>query len=274
MFIVLNIFALLTTAYFLAARFDLYQREPLGTRLTGVVVGAVLFAMAFSLSAWWMQRSGLGLEPSVRGIIAAAALTAVPEEVSKFLGVLFIACVFKRSFHNDPFDGVVYGALVGVGAGLFEFGATAWREGLSADSAAQLAASSFGHPVLGGIGASALGLWRTPTPRSRRVMLVCGATGSLLLAISIHVCWNLLCFGLADKLLDHSTWTQILQALVMVFGLVCFAGACGTAYVVTRLYVDPACRPRRVHHDSWEWALRALGPWVQRRLGPPTASQS
>src|SRR5690606_24377502 len=87
---------------------------------------------------------------------AIALVAATHEGLGKFLVVLLIALLFRGVF-NDPADGIIYGSLVGLGAGLMEsialLGFGGGRSFLPPAEIVRL----LGHAVFGGITGYGLG---------------------------------------------------------------------------------------------------------------------
>lgn len=97
---------------------DRYKREPLG-----LVVGAFVLGMLSTVPALIMQiayhKSSLP-EGGTVGVVAFFAFCVVgfSEEISKFLMLrLFL---FNRRAFDDPFDGIVYAVMVGMGFATLE----------------------------------------------------------------------------------------------------------------------------------------------------------
>jgi len=151
--------AVLSIWYFaVLVKYDLYKREPLWARGVAVLLGASLFTGGFFLSAWLCQVLPGGVGCGWRGVIVPAVCSSVCEDGAKVAGVLVIAFLCRGAFGADPFDGIVYGACVGVGAAVSEFAVTVLVTNVRGDAWAQLVCSSLGHPVLTGVGAAGIGL--------------------------------------------------------------------------------------------------------------------
>lgn len=98
---------------------DRYNKEPLGLLLMSFILGmlsivpAVIIQLASGLS---IER--LGGSSIVSVAISAYIVVALSEEGSKFLALRFYAYP-KRAF-DDPFDGIIYSVMVGMGFATLE----------------------------------------------------------------------------------------------------------------------------------------------------------
>lgn len=174
---------------------DRWEPEPLGLRVVAVAWGAVA-AVVIALAVDLAVSVVLGIGD---GTVAEAAFSSViqaplVEEVAKGLGVYLIFISARRTF-DGPVDGIVYGALVGVG---FAFTENIQYFALSAISggAEELTTtfflrgilSPFAHVMFTSLTGFALGL------AARRGAGAGGAVGPMLLglagAIGLHALWN------------------------------------------------------------------------------------
>ena len=173
-------------------RRDFFRLEPYPA-LFGALLGG--------FAAMWTAQSGLGLleEHGDASLVARALATGAGEELAKFLVVLMMLFVgrepAKRSggragvWFDEPFDGLIYGGMAGLGAALYEGGDYLLANDPSAELIAQNVVRAFVHPLLGAVGAFSLGLW-TIKPRVLPVMLAALAT--LGFAAACHAGWNVL----------------------------------------------------------------------------------
>jgi RsiW-degrading membrane proteinase PrsW (M82 family) len=99
---------------------DRYEKEPLGLLAVAFVWGAVP-AIVISLLAeaiFGLPLAGLQAE-RLANVLEASALAPLVEEVAKALALVGLFLIFRWEF-DDPLDGMVYGALVGIGFGMTE----------------------------------------------------------------------------------------------------------------------------------------------------------
>ncbi len=98
---------------------DKYKREPFGLLLFSFILGmlsiipAILMELPFGKSMEQMD-----IQPSWRVAIYAYLVVGFSEEISKYLMVRLFA--FKRQAFDDPFDGIVYTVMVGMGFATLE----------------------------------------------------------------------------------------------------------------------------------------------------------
>jgi len=99
---------------------DRYEKEPLGLLAITFVWGAIP-AILISLVAealFGIPLAGLQAE-RLANVLEASAMAPIVEEVAKGVAILGVFLLFRREF-DDLLDGVVYGALVGIGFGMTE----------------------------------------------------------------------------------------------------------------------------------------------------------
>ena len=98
---------------------DKYNREPLGLLLVSFILG-----MLSTIPAILLQLlSGISVEnlagkSMVQVAFFAFFVVALSEELSKYMMVRFFAC--KRKAFDDPFDGIIYTVMVGMGFATLE----------------------------------------------------------------------------------------------------------------------------------------------------------
>ena len=95
-------------------RKDKYNREPIGMLLLAFVLGmlSIIPAIAVQLS-WPVNMQQLGNKGYLPLAFFTFVIVALSEEGSKFLMLrLFL---FSRKSFDDPFDGIVYAVMVGMG---------------------------------------------------------------------------------------------------------------------------------------------------------------
>jgi len=155
-------------------------------------------AFASAVDAWVMRHPAVAaaLGPQAAQLLAAPISAPVVEELTKALGVLALFWLLRAEFENMR-DGIVYGALVGLGFTWFEapiYVAQGYAETGIAPWGMQLgwryALFGFGgHALFTGIFGAALGL---ALQTRRRWVRVLAPVGGLLLAILAHALNNAL----------------------------------------------------------------------------------
>ena len=98
---------------------DRYNKEPLGLLLISFILGmlSIIPAVVIQLSSG-LSIERLGGSSIVSVAISAYIVVALSEEGSKFLALRFFAYP-KRAF-DDPFDGIIYSVMVGMGFATLE----------------------------------------------------------------------------------------------------------------------------------------------------------
>jgi protease PrsW len=99
---------------------DLYEREPISLMVAAFLWGAVVATSASGIAnnGWGLVIEGL-TNPSFAAQWTPALTAPWVEETMKGLGVLLIYLI-ARSEMDDIMDGLVYGALVGLGFAIYE----------------------------------------------------------------------------------------------------------------------------------------------------------
>lgn len=154
LFVLANVLALLTAVPYglLLMWLDRNEQEPLYLVLTALMWGAVvatMVSMIFNDSFAAMAASFTG-DYFVSQFLTASISAPFIEELSKGFAVLFIFLLFRHEFDN-VLDGVLYGALVGLGFATIEnvvyYVEAGMRGGLG-----EMVALTWVRGVLGGIG--------------------------------------------------------------------------------------------------------------------------
>jgi len=97
---------------------DHHEREPIGLLLTSFLYGALSTLVTFAIS-WPLEFIATLKEDSVLDQFTNAFFkVALVEEFSKFVFIRFI--LYPNKNFNEPFDGIVYAAMVGLGFATFE----------------------------------------------------------------------------------------------------------------------------------------------------------
>jgi RsiW-degrading membrane proteinase PrsW (M82 family) len=176
-------------------RLDRYEVEPLRAVLacfTWGAVGAILFSLATSLLFQFAVEEALGTEIAA----AASVVIGAPLVEESFKGIAVLAVlIFARDEIDSTLDGLVYGALVGVGFAMTEnilyFGQAYLEGGLGEFGILVLARAvlgGLGHPAYTAITGAAIGWSRGRYGRgiARFIVPILGWA----LAVALHVVWN------------------------------------------------------------------------------------
>jgi RsiW-degrading membrane proteinase PrsW (M82 family) len=176
-------------------RLDRYEIEPLRAVLacfTWGAVGAILFSVAAGLLFQFAVEETLGAQAAeVSSVVIGAPLV---EESFKGIAVLAVL-IFARDEIDSTLDGLVYGALVGVGFAMTEnilyFGQAYLEGGFREFGTLVLGRAvlgGFGHPAYTAITGAAIGWSRGRYGRgiARAIVPVLGWA----LAVVLHATWN------------------------------------------------------------------------------------
>src|SRR5215203_3131341 len=176
-------------------RLDRYEIEPLRAVLACFAwgaVGAILFSLATGLLFQFAVEELLGAEAAE----AASVVIGAPLVEESFKGIAVLAVlIFARDEIDSTLDGLVYGALVGVGFAMTEnilyFGQAYLEGGLGEFGILVLSRAvlgGFGHPAFTAITSPAIGWSRGRYGRgiARAVVPVLGWA----LAVVLHATWN------------------------------------------------------------------------------------
>jgi RsiW-degrading membrane proteinase PrsW (M82 family) len=178
-------------------------------------------------------------------IAKRAAVAGVVEELGKVLLVLLVAISCRR-FFNDPVDGLIYGAFIGLGFGIGESFFFVSEEGPAWYVVPTEAVRLFLHAMMGGLGGYGIGLRVLPgRHRSWPAWLL----GGLSLAMVIHFFWNHY-VGLVPPD-QHGPLTQIAAVLLMLTLTVTFGGLVVMGSAHSRSVFAPHDR-----RSVWGWPFR------------------
>jgi RsiW-degrading membrane proteinase PrsW (M82 family) len=98
---------------------DKYNREPLGLLLVSFILGMLSTIPALILQVINnTSLEGLAGKPLIDVAIFAYLVVALSEEGSKYLAIRFFA--YPRKAFDEPFDGIVYAVMVGMGFATLE----------------------------------------------------------------------------------------------------------------------------------------------------------
>jgi RsiW-degrading membrane proteinase PrsW (M82 family) len=174
---------------------DRYEVEPLRALVACFIwgaVGAILFSLVTGLLFQFAVEEALGAQTAeVTSVVIGAPLV---EESFKGIAVLAVL-IFARDEIDSTLDGLVYGALVGVGFAMTEnilyLGQAYLEGGLREFGTLVLAREvlgGFGHPAYTAITGAAIGWSRGRYGRgiARVVVPILGWA----LAVALHIAWN------------------------------------------------------------------------------------
>jgi protease PrsW len=176
-------------------RLDRYEIEPFRAVLacfTWGAVGAVLFSLVTGLLFQFAVEEVLGAEVAA----AASVIIGAPLVEESFKGIAVVAVlIFARDEIDSTLDGLVYGALIGVGFAMTEnilyFGQAYLEGGLGGFGTLVLGRAvlgGLGHPAYTAITGAAIGWSRGRYGRgiARVIVPILGWA----LAVVLHVAWN------------------------------------------------------------------------------------
>lgn len=236
----------------LVYRYDMYEREPWYMLLLALALGAAA-STALSFGEDLLLQA---IPDGERSLAAQAGVAAVAEELAKLSIVL--AIWFAMPWHfNDPFDGLIYGALAGLGFAVEEsifyinmpgsaFGGlvVAGRESVRLML----------HLLLGGLTCVGLGLARFRIRRWPAVL-----AGGMSASMAIHFAWDYCCGLPAALETVPSVGERIISVALMLAALVLFAAA----VVFALKHSGDTHAPHR-HGALWGW------PFTRRAKPPKT----
>ena len=214
-------------------RLDRYEVEPLRAVLACFAwgaVGAVLFSLATGLLFQFAVEEMLGAQVAE----AASVVIGAPLVEESFKGIAVVAVlIFARDEIDSTLDGLVYGALIGVGFAMTEnilyFGQAYLEGGLGEFGTLVLSRAvlgGFGHPAYTAITGAAIGWSRGRYGRgvARVIVPILGWA----LAVILHFLWNgglVLTSVLADqdagllKLVAVQTAIVIVPAVLVLYAI-------------------------------------------------------
>jgi RsiW-degrading membrane proteinase PrsW (M82 family) len=179
----------------LVLRLDRYEREPkrvaIGAFAWGAV-GAIFFSIIIELISGGILIATVGKDAGT--ILTLGVGAPIIEETCKALALVGLLIFFRDEFDN-VLDGLVYGALIGLGFAMTEnmlyFGSAYLEDGLSAFGAlfiVRAVIDGFGHALYTGTTGAAIG-WSRSRHGQGTMRFVVPFIG-LFLAIFQHFLWN------------------------------------------------------------------------------------
>jgi RsiW-degrading membrane proteinase PrsW (M82 family) len=178
---------------FIVRWMDPYEEEPFRLLALAFLWGAVP-AIVLSLMGEFVLGIPLSvLQPSASTILGAAVVGPVVEEAAKGVALLFLVLAFRSEF-DDVLDGIIYGAIVGLGFAMTEnvaYFLSAFTRGIPAGFATigtRTVLFGLNHAFFTALLGGAIGLARLSARSSLRYL---APPLGLLLAISFHSIHNL-----------------------------------------------------------------------------------
>lgn len=169
-------------------KYDMYDREPWYMYLLAIFLGGLSAWLVGDAEDWAIIRYD-----AIDSVAVQALIASTFEELSKLAVVVAILLLFGKYF-NDPMDGIVYGALAGLGFALEEsrfylhLALRAIPPPSQADLFGQECTRLILHFLTGGLGGFGVGLIASRI-RQGKVIL----TGWLAAALTIHFFWDYAC---------------------------------------------------------------------------------
>ncbi len=179
----------------LIRRYDLHDREPWWAVLLAVALGAVAMFIAGRTQVWILSAGGSWAARNFNLLMAICA--GVTEEAAKALVVVMLAVVC-RSIFNDPLDGLIFGALAGLGAALEESVVFLLHEQRAGVLPGTEPVRLMGHLVMGGISGFGFGSLARVGRSSPATLARWWIPVGLGLGIGLHVLWDIVAFDAGD----------------------------------------------------------------------------
>ena len=92
---------------------DIHEPEPLRPLLIGLGCGIVAFGISLAIGLGLSEGANIDEKDLIHQLIRAFIFVGLVEEGSKFLFLRGI--LFKNKNFNEPFDGIVYAVMIGMG---------------------------------------------------------------------------------------------------------------------------------------------------------------
>jgi RsiW-degrading membrane proteinase PrsW (M82 family) len=225
----------------LVYRYDRYDREP--WLLVLLTIGAGFLMM---MGVGQIENAALRLLALPRDAYAQKAiLVAVVEDAAKLLVVLAIARLAPKWF-NDPLDGIIYGTLAGLGAGIEESLLYLSLSPLTLSTAGAEVTRLFAHALMGGLAGFAVGLGARPdADRKPRPLLVAAC---LALSVAVHFAWHWIAYQPKHVLTGRAAVMALMLALLIIWGVMVRLAARKSRRIFGRL--------DRIRHEHAVFGLR------------------
>lgn len=201
----------------LIRRYDLHDREPWWAVLIAIALGAGMMFLAGKAQVWLLSMGGLWVASNFNLSMAICAGTL--EELFKAIVVVCVAVACRRVF-NDPLDGIIFGALAGLGAALEESVVYLYAGARSGMLPGTEPVRLIGHLVMGGISCFGLGRFASGMATPKRLpwwWIPIGLGGGM----ALHVVWDIIAFDAGDRK-AMSAWHTIASIALMLGGLLAF----------------------------------------------------
>ena len=203
-------------------RYDMYEREPWYMLLFALMLGMVgCFLIAHVEDFVFYRWPGV-----YEAVHQRVVVVGVSEELIKLLPILGIALIFQSQF-NDPMDGLIYGAFIGLGFGLEEsiFYIGFDDANVQMEKLAHVPVRLLLHLLFGALDGFGIGLIRLP---KRRWIWPPVAVVCLGISITIHALWDYwLALHESHRLTDdvlRITSVGLMGSLTFVFGIMVLLG--------------------------------------------------
>ena len=217
---------------------DKYDREPLQNLVVSFVLGMVAIAPAYFFQTWVQPSlSSYQLDhPVSYNAILAFGLVAMSEEVSKYIMLRYYA--YPNKAFDEPFDGIIYAVMIGMGFATFENIVYVLKYGLTT-GIVRMFLSVPAHAAFGVLMGYHIGLAKFDRPRSALHMFK-----GLALAIFFH--------GAFDFFLFLQDSPQVKQ---YVSGFLLLGGALVSYWIAIRM----SLRSIRLHQELSKQSFNRTG---------------
>ncbi len=201
---------------------DRYEKEPLHVVAFAFgwgAVGAILFALVASLvfQQFVFVTAGADAASALSIVVGAPVI----EEACKGLAILLLMWFYRHEL-DGVLDGLVYGALVGLGFAMTEnilYFITAYRDegwsGLGELFVIRAVVNGFGHAMYTGVIGAAIGWSRSRYSRGSARVLV--PIAGYLIGVLLHMFWNAGILLIAAWQGDNASWFSVLIIEVPLF---------------------------------------------------------
>jgi RsiW-degrading membrane proteinase PrsW (M82 family) len=192
----------------LVYRYDLYNREPWSLLVLAAAAGAVGMHLVAGVELFTFRFFD--------GEVIGSAIGALYEELTRLVLVGAIAVLFPKEF-DDPMDGIIYGAIIGLGMGVEE--SFSLLNLMASPNVVMLPVELVrlcGHLVMGGICGFGFGIVRMRMAGGPRALCV-----SFAIAFALHFGWDWIALASPDG--SSLTVVRTLLAIaIMLSGMIVF----------------------------------------------------